>query len=261
MNTDALDAWVTLLERSCAQVRIPYVDIIFDQAGSTSSLLPSVKEVAPPLVWQSLFARQPEAGADQVAPLLVRVDLAHPLQRFWLMGLLRHAVRPSQVLVLASHWSFPNLADYLGSCVEASNGGYFGLFRYYDPRLFPLLFSHVLAPEQQQVLLRPAVFWSWLDRDSQPQRLAGLGAMGTPGDEPGPFELTDCQVETLGCAGDAAALLKRLRGLGLERWTAQQRFQACYQAMLDATEEGLIADTEREAFVLDKLQLAEREIC
>jgi hypothetical protein len=254
MTAAQLDAWLALLDSSCAQARVLWLDIIVDQAGSDSPLLPSVLAVEPPLPWHSLFAGLPEAGAEDLAPLLIRVDLANPLQRQWLMGLLHNVKVQSQVLVLASHWPFPVLADYLGRCLEARNGGCLGLLRYYDPRLFPLLFSHVLEPDQQQLLLRPAVFWSWLDRDDQPQRLAGAHATPQDVDDCCPLELSDSQVDTLGCASDAAAVLKLVHQENPERWSAQQRFQACYLAMIEATEVGLMGDPERETFVLAKLQ-------
>ena len=158
---------------SCATASITCLDIIIDQAGSDAPLLPSVLSVEPSLPWYSLFTGLPEAGAEDLAPLLVRVDLAQPLQRHWLIGLMHELDGRSQLLALASLWPFQALAEHLGRCLEARNGGCLGLLRYYDPRLFPLLFSHVLQPDQQQPWLRPAVFWSWLDRDGVPQRLLG----------------------------------------------------------------------------------------
>ncbi|MNQ61664.1 hypothetical protein D3C85_759850 [compost metagenome] len=178
MTTRHSSAWLDLLESSCARVSITCLDIIVDQAGSKSPLLPSILSVEPPLPWFSLFSGLPEAGAEELAPLLLRVDLTQPLQRHWLLGLMHDLDASSQLLILASRWPFQDLAHYLGRCLEARNGGYLGLLRYYDPRVFPLLFSHVLHPEQQQQLLRPAVFWSWLDRDGMFQRLSG-GADGS----------------------------------------------------------------------------------
>lgn len=257
MITSPLDAWLALLARSCEQANAPCLDVIVDQAGGPSSVLASVRAVEPPLPWRSLFSGLPEAGAEHFAPLLLRIDLANPLQRQWFAGLLRNVKVESQILVLASHWPFPALAHYLGRCVEANNGGCLGLLRYYDPRLFALLFSHVLAPDQQQLLLRPAVFWSWLDRDGQPQRQVGNHGAPVAQDDFRVLELTDSQVDTLGCASDAASLLRRVPPHTWGRLSAQQRSHACYLAMLAATEAGLIGDPEREAFVLAKLQ-AER---
>jgi hypothetical protein len=116
------------------------------------------------------------------------------------------------LLALRSHWPFEALARHLGRCLEARLGGVTGLLRYYDPRLFPLLFSHVLHPEQQQHWLRPAVFWSWLDRDGQGQRLAGTDDIPGPLERFEPIELSDHQVDILGCASDVT--------LGMDAFTA-----------------------------------------
>jgi hypothetical protein len=254
MTTAHISTWLDLLEASCTQVSISCLDIIIDQAGGDAPLLPSVLSVQPLLPWYSLFTGLPEEGADDLGPLLVRVDLAQPLQRQWLMGLMHSLDGQSRLLVLATHWPFQALAEHLGRCLEASNGGHTGLLRYYDPRVFPLLFSHVLQPEQQQLWLRPAVFWSWLDRDGAPQRL--LGTTDTPESlEPfNPLELSDGQVDTLGCGSEATLAVKKLSEAFPSEWRAERRFQACYAAMLDASQAGLLMKPERQAFTLDRLR-------
>ncbi len=250
------DSWFDLLEASCSQVPTTFLNIIIDQAGGDAPWLPSVLSVEPAMRWHSLFTGLPGAGAEDLAPLLVCVDLEQPMQRQWLLSLIRELGSQSQLLALASHWPFPMLAEHLGRCLNAANGGKIGLLRYYDPRLFPLLFSHVLEPDQQQLWLRPAVFWSWLDLDGAPQRL--LGTSDLPGDnaEHSPIELSDDQVETLGCASDALLATQSLEDSLPAEWSAQQRFQACYAAMLDATEAGLMVATQREAFTLQQLSNA-----
>ncbi|MCS3473139.1 hypothetical protein M2401_006907 [Pseudomonas sp. JUb42] len=250
MTATHITAWFDLLEKACAKLSSTYLDIIIDQLGSDTSLLRSVRSVQPPLLWRSLFTGLPEEGLEHLAPLLVRVDLEQPLQRQWLISLMRHLDGESQLLALVSLWPFQALAEHFGQCMEARNGGCLSLFHFYDPRLFPLLFSHALLPEQQQLWLRPAVFWSWLDRDGAPKRL--LGVSDAP-EVPGPIELSDSQVETLCCVGDATRALANLNSALPQQWSREQRFQACYAAMLEATEAGLLMDNEREAFVLDKL--------
>ncbi|WP_397457152.1 DUF4123 domain-containing protein [Pseudomonas versuta] len=257
MSSVDRDTWIELLEVCCAQVSITSLDIIIDQAAADSALLPSVLSVEPSLPWHSLFTGLPEAGLEDEAPLLVRVDLAQPLQRQWLVGLVQALGGRSQLLVLASLWPFQVVAEHLGRCLEASNGGCSGLLRYYDPRLFPLLFSHVLEPEQQQQLLRPAVFWSWLDRDGLAERL--LGAPDNPDwpEDFAPIELSDSQLETLCCASDATlAMLSLADALPCEG-SAEERFQICFAAMLDATRDGLLLTAQREAYTLERL----RKLC
>lgn len=247
------DTWIKLLEACCAQSSITCLDIIIDQSAGDTPMLGSVLSVEPSLPWHSLFSELPEAGVEDVAPLLVRVDLAIPLQRQWLIGLMQALKGRSQLLVLASNWPFPALAEYLGRCLEARNGGYPGLLRYYDPRLFPLLFSHVLEPNQQRLLLRPALFWSWLDRNGLPQRLTGAGDEPVWPEERRPIELSDSQLETLGCASDATSAMESLGEAMPLELSAEQQFQTCYAAMLEATQAGLISITEREAHALDRL--------
>lgn len=253
MNTPSITTWLALLEASCAEVSTTCLDIIINQAGSDAPLLPSVLSVEPPLLWYSLFTGLPEEGHEELAPLLVRVDLARPLQRHWLVGLLHHLNVSSQLLALASPWPFQTLAEHLGRCMEARNGGHLGLLRYYDPRLFPLLFSHGLQPEQQQPWLRPALFWSWLDRDGTPQRLQGTADVHASVEAFNPIELSDSQLQTLSCASDATLAIRKLSVALPTGWGAEQLFQACYAAMIEATKAGLLLKPEREAFTLDRL--------
>ncbi|WP_323158088.1 DUF4123 domain-containing protein [Pseudomonas viridiflava] len=246
--------WLELLVSACSQSSVSCLDIIIDQAGGGFPLLPSVLGVEPALSWHSLFSRLPEADAEELAPLLVRVDLAQPRQRQWLAGLMQALHGRSQLLVLASLWSFQDLAEHLGRNLEARNGGCLGLLRFYDPRIFPLLFSNVLEPEQQKPLLHPAVFWSWLDRNGAPQRLLGdADADGLSG-EFAPIELSDHQLETLGCASDATLAMVSLAHALPPQCSAEQHFQACYRAMLDATRAGLILTPQREAHTLERLR-------
>lgn len=256
MTATHINTWLELLEAACAQVSTTHLNIIIDQAGSDAPLLPSVLGVDPLMPWHSLFAGLPEAGAEDLAPLLVRVDLAQPMQRQWLIGLMHNLDGRSQLLALASLWPFETLAEHLGRCLEVSNGGCLGVLRYYDPRLFPLLFTHVLQPDQQQPWLRPAVFWSWLDRDGIPQRQSGSADATAIVAEFTPIELTDSQVETLSCASDATLALADMGEAFPRALGAEQRFQACYAAMLEATQAGLLVATQRQAFALDRLRKA-----
>lgn len=250
MSSVHCETWIERLESSCADASITYLDVIIDQAGSPSSLLPSVLSVEPALPWRSLFSGLPEEGAVDLAPLLVRIDLAQPMQRLWFVGLVQTLKCQSQLLVLASLWPFETLADHLGRCIEARNGGCLGLLRYYDPRLFPLLFSHVLEPEQQRDLLCPAVFWSWLDRDGLPGRLVGTADSPPDPEDFSHIELSDSQLETLGCASDATLAMDKMDDAFPSDWGAERQFQACYTAMLDATQRGLFIDADRDAHTL-----------
>lgn len=254
MTAGHITTWVDLLEKACAKVSGNCLDIIIDQAGSGTAVLASVRSLKPPLLWYSLFTGLPEEGMEYEAPLLVRIDLADPLQRQWLLGLMRYLDGQPRLLALVSPWPFPALAEHLVRCLEVSNGGYVGVLRYHDPRLFPLLFSHVLQPEQQHPWLCPAMFWSWLDQDRAPKRLAGALTAPVSADDFNIIELSDSQLEVLGCAADATAAMPNLSDAFPAEWSAEQRFQACYAAMLEATEAGVLMATQREAFTLDRLR-------
>ncbi|WP_109513047.1 DUF4123 domain-containing protein [Pseudomonas ovata] len=246
------DHWLNLLQGACTQASTPFIHLIIDQVGCAGRLLASVRSVEPPISWHSLYAGLPEEAAEDVAPLLVRIDLAKPLQRLWLAGLLQELQGRHELLALVSHWSFKYLGEHLTACLEATQGGHRGLLRYYDPRLFPLLFK-VFDPEQQQRWLQPAFIWSWLDRDGQPQCLVGEPATFEEAAPLRPTELSDAQLETFGCASDATLAIPMLSRVLPKDWSAERRFQVCYAAMLEATREGLIADSQRLAFVRDRL--------
>ncbi|MNY74498.1 hypothetical protein D3C86_2135400 [compost metagenome] len=63
-------------------------------------------------------------------------------------------------------------------------------------------------------------------------------------------------METLGCASDATLAMVSLREALPLQLSAEQQFQTCYAAMLEATQAGLILATEREAHTLDRLRNA-----
>ncbi|WP_460120902.1 DUF4123 domain-containing protein [Pseudomonas sp. S2_C03] len=252
MTSSISDTWLEQLKSSCAEASITCLDIIIDQAGG-APMLSSVLSVEPALPWQSLFTGLPEASAEDLAPLLVRVDLAQPLQRQWLKGLIQFLNNRSQLLVLASCWPFEVLAENLGQCLEARHAGRLGLLRYYDPRIFPLLFSHVLQVDQQQVLLRPALFWSWLDIDGEPRWL-----MGNPDRPPSPhnfthIELSDVQLQAFACICDALQATEDLHEALPSDWSAQQRFDACCLALFEALQNGLSLTSERDSYLLGRL--------
>ncbi|MFP5428508.1 MAG: DUF4123 domain-containing protein [Gammaproteobacteria bacterium] len=245
--------WLTRLEQSCADADVPALHIIIDQARASRALLPSVVRVEPRLPWCYLFDGLPEPAALELAPLLVQVDLSQLMQRHWLLGLMQACDGRAQLLAPVSHWLFKALGEHLGRCLEARHGSVTGLLRYYDPRLFGLLFSHVLGPEQQ-AWLSPAVLWSWLDRDGQACFLPGAAeALG----EPLRFEpvtLSDCQLDILSCASDVTRLMDELEAACPVEWSAEQRFQASYHAMLEARDAGEWQEAKRLAYTLERLR-------
>lgn len=257
MNAPHLMDWLARLEHDCAQLSITGLDIIIDQAGCDSPLIASVVSTDPTIPYQSLFQGLPEEDSADIGPLLVRIDLTQPMQRQWLITVINHLGHSEVLLILASFWPFALLAEHLGRCLQARNGKVQGLLRYYDPRLFSLLVSQVLQPHQQQLWLRPAVFWSWLDRDQQPAFLWGNGERpeALP-QSTTPVELSDSQIEAFSCASDAMLAVTQLEDAFPAAWSAEQRFQACYAALLKATQAGVREIAQREAFTLETLRIA-----
>ncbi|GLK89281.1 DUF4123 domain-containing protein [Pseudomonas turukhanskensis] len=253
MTSAPLFSWLDMLQSDCTHTPGLRLNFIVDQCGSGLQLLPGIVSVFSPEVVHSLFTDLPEAHLIDLAPLLIQVDFNEPLQRQWFAHLLK-VINPSvHVLALHSLWPFADLADYLGRCLNASNGGVSHLFRFYDPRLFPLLVGHVLDAAQRQQLLRPVLSWNWLDRDGVSQRLTGHAESPELAQSVSPFELTDAQMETLGCVCDATAAVRNLYAALPAGWGAERRFQECYTAMRKATEAGLLVPDQREQFVFDSL--------
>ncbi len=253
MTPTLITAWFDLMQQDCSDAPDTNLFFIFDQACSPTPIWTTITSVISPQAVHSLFSGLPEAHLIDLAPLLIQVDLSDPMQQFWLENLLTSLEPCSGVLALHSLWPFSDLCVFFGHCMEARFGGAIGLFRYYDPRTFPLLMRDVLEPRQQQRLLRPVVSWSWLDRDGTPQRLAGLAGPPEFADKQNPFELTDAQLEILGCASDATVALRTFDDV-LADCKSEQNFQRCYAAMRQATRVGLIVDSQRQAFALEQLR-------
>ena len=252
-----LDAWLQRLQQACAAADIPHLYIIIDQAGSHQPLLAAVQAVEPALCWHSLFDGLPEAAALNLAPLLVQVDWSQPQQLHWLRSLLQATDGQGRILAFVSRWPFSSLTRQLGHCMQASLGGTLGLLRFYDPRVFPVLMGHVLDDGQRHRWLQPAVFWSWLDRDGQGQRLPGFDEPAVAREVLMPIELDDGQLEVLGCVSDATQALVNLEAHLPQAWSAEQRFQACYRGMVAASEAGELSQGARQAWVLKTLRDSE----
>lgn len=257
MSAQTQDRWLALMESGAGHMDVHCLHLLIDQAGCDQPVLAGIRALEPVLPCHVLFEGMPESGIADMGPLLVKVDLSQPLHRHWLEGLIQRYGADSRLLVVVSKWPFDRLGEHLGQCLEATYNGCGGVLRYYDPRVFAQLFSHVLQPAQQDRFLRPALFWSWLDRDCAPQRLLGLGAVPEGSADVRPLDLDASQLARLGCTPDATRAMSRLNGLLPAQWTTEQRFQACYAALIDASDAGLLAEEPREAFVRERLLAAE----
>ncbi len=248
--------WLSLLEDACARFGTSHLDIIINQSGCSASLLPSVKRIDPPLPCYSLFTGRPEEGLLDIAPLLVRVDLSQPLHTFWLRNMTQEFRKQSLLLALVSYWRFDDLGEHLSQCLEAVHAGRSCMIRFFDPRVFALLFSDVLPRDQQQRWLQPALLWSWLDLDGEPQRVIGTGTLMVGPENLAPLAFDDGQADAFSCASDAFAAMTGLGHALNPEWTREQRFRACFVTMREASTAGLCTTHEREGFLLERLSTA-----
>ena len=253
MSMQCISYWVSKLEPLCAEIETEYLDFIIDQSGLDYSIIPALEEFSPPLQWQSLYLGLPEESLPEIAPLLIRIVLNAPLQRQWFIELAYKTQTRTPLLAIGSQWSFSTLAEWLTDCVDATHEGRSGLFRYFDARLFPWLFSDILQPEQQVQLRRPALFWSWLDLDARPALLIGHGAPLGRGEKCQKIAFSDEQFEVMMCLCDVRLFLRH-RSLPNSWFSSQEeRFSACFRAMLDATKNGILLDNDREEWVMNTL--------
>lgn len=252
---ESIDRWLTNIHSLCHQLSLKHVDVIIDQAAWGFSLTTALKELSPRPEWRSLWQGLPEEIYLSDAPLLIRLSLDEAQQMAWLRELAGIRTDTAALLLSVSAWPFLNLAAWLTQCADAASDTQEGLFRFWDTRLFPFLFSHILHPPQQQLLLRPVYFWSWLDRDLRPAVLAGEGTFLTSSTETCPkIVLTDQQIERLMCVCDAMQFVSRRAPDQTQFTGAQQLFTLCFEGMLAATDNGLLLDEERENWVYEMLQ-------
>lgn len=253
MRAASVTDWVAKIQQTCAEVNTDYIDIIVDQSGMDFSVIAGLAGFSQPVQWQSLYQGLPEEILTEDAPLLIRISLSNTQQRQWLIELVQEVKEAAPVLVICSRWTFTFLAEWLQKCTDAVHEERSGIFRFYDPRIFPFLFSNILDDEQQKLLLRPALFWSWLDRDEEPQILLGKGTLPALGDKCRQIDLDARQLESLMCICDVIIFLKH-RSVPDSWFVSQQlQFTACFEGMLDATKTGLIMDKDREDWVMNKI--------
>lgn len=244
--------WIEEVTVSCRASGNDYLDLIVDQAGLDFSVITTVNALS--VQWQSLYQGLPEQFIVDDAPLLVRINVEDPLQVQWLQEISQQVTESAPLLLLCSLWSFSGLANWLTACVDILHEGRGGIFRFYDTRLFPLLFTHILTDEQQHALLQPVLFWAWRDMDGNSAGIKGMATAQLRGALPKKIELNDAQFEDLMCICDVMMLLSH-RSPPEGKYSCRQRlFADCYQGMLEATKQGIITGDAREAWVIKKWQ-------
>jgi len=242
--------WIEEVAVTCRASGTDYLDIIVDQAGLDFSVIPALDALS--VEWQSLYHGLPEAFIVDDAPLIARITLDDLHQMQWLKDISQQVIVRAPLLLLCSPWPFTALAHWLTQCVDILHEGRSGILRFYDTRIFPLLFTQVLSEEQQKALLRPALFWAWQDMDGNSRGIKGSGSPLARNEKPHKIELNDRQLEHLMCVCDVLILLSH-HSPPAGRYTSQQAlFSECYQGMVEATSQGIILDEAREAWVIKK---------
>ena len=242
--------WIDEVAVTCRTSGTDYLDMIVDQAGLDFSVIPALNALS--VEWKSLYHGLPEAFIVHDAPLIARIRFNDLQQMRWLKDISRHVAVQAPLLLLCSQWSFSALASWLTQCMDILQEGRSGILRFYDTRIFPVLFTHVLSEEQQKPLLRPVLFWVWQDRDGNARGIKGSGIPQTRDEKPHKIDLSDRQLDRLMCVCDVITLLSH-RAPPVGRYASQQAlFSDCYQGMVEATNQGIILDEAREAWVMRK---------
>lgn len=250
---DFVSPWMDKIRTTCQRAELDHIDVIIDQCAVDFSVLPALTTFSHPMMWQSLYHGLPEDIYPEDAPVLVRVNLSDVEHAQWLQNLAAEMMESAPLLICGSYWSFEQLAVWLRDCANAQHEGRGGIFRFWDTRIFPFLFSHILDDEQQKQLLKPILFWTWLDGDNQPSIQLGSGEIPESDKSVIQVEFTDRQFEKLMCVSDARQFLgyeKIPEGLFTNH---QSEFAACYEAMLTATEQRILFDDKRSAWVMAQI--------
>lgn len=250
---DFVSPWMDKIRTTCQRAELDHIDVIIDQCAVDFSVLPALTTFSNPIRWQSLYHGLPEDIYPEDAPVLVRVNLSDAEHAQWLQNLAAEMMESAPLLICGSCWSFEQLAVWLRDCANAQHEGREGIFRFWDTRIFPFLFSHILDDEQQKQLLKPILFWTWLDGDNQPSIQLGSGEIPESDKSVIQIEFTDSQFEKLMCISDTRQFLSYEsvpEGLFTNR---QSEFVACYEAMLTATEQRILFDDKRSAWVMAQI--------
>ncbi|UDQ81979.1 DUF4123 domain-containing protein [Erwinia rhapontici] len=242
--------WIEEVAATCRASGTDYLDIIVDQAGLECGIILALNALS--VEWQSLYHGLPEEFIVDEAPLIARIILDDTRQMQWLQDISQQAAAQAPLLLLCSAWPFSSLAGWLTQCIDITQEGRGGILRFYDTRIFPLLFSHVLTERQQHALLRPALFWAWQDMDGSSCAINGIGKPPLRDEKCQQTDLSDRQLEHLMCVCDALILLERCAPPAGVYASKQALFSRCYQGMVEATGQGIILDDAREAWVIKK---------
>jgi hypothetical protein len=221
-------------ESLCSAAGLDYIDVLVDQAGTDRILQNTVRQITPVARWFALFTGTPEAGTMEYSPIVVRLHFALSSHLTWLEQLVASFAGTPRLTLLISPLAFDLLGRHLQALSQVQWQEQTGLLRYYDNRVFPSLFTHVLTRKQQAAFTDIAQFWSWLDRDNNTVWKAGsYSAERRLEDEPEMSRVDDAQVGLMGCISDAEALMKEEMVSGISQ---EIYFARCLETAFRASE-------------------------
>ena len=242
--------WIEEVAGTCRAFGTDYLHVIIDQAGVNFSVIPALNSLS--VEWQSLFHGLPEVFIVDDAPLVARFTLDDHEQMRWLQDISQQLAIQAPLLLFCTYWPFSALANWLTQCMDILQEGRSGILRFYDTRVFPLLFTHILSDEQQEPLMRPALFWAWQDLDGQAKGIKGSGLPPERDEKAPTIDLSDRQLEHLMCISDVIVMLSHCAPPAGMFDSRQSLFSACYQGMVEATRQDLLLDDAREDWVMKK---------
>lgn len=236
----AADQWLEQAEFLSLSARHNYIDVIIDQAGSGRSMVDIFYYLSPAVRYVLLFEGTPEEGMSEDGPVLVRFLWSEWQHRDLLAELMRYWGEASRLMLIISPLVFDELKNHLMALSQFEWGEQTGILRFYDNRVFPVLFSHVLSDEQQAAFTNIAFYWGWQDRDiCQVWKQGNIGPGSGFMSDPTILRLTDQQIEIIGCISDAELLARNTIRNTLSR---EINFQCCFFSALSASQEGYWGD-------------------
>lgn len=228
--------WMQQFESLCGTAGLDYIDVLIDQAGTNQPLQSAMRQLSPAVRWFTLFDDTPEAGTPEYSPILMRLHFAVSSHRMWLEQLIEHFADTPRLTVLISPLSFDLLSNHLQALSQVRWEEQTGLLRYYDNRIFPSLFTHVLTVEQQAAFTDIALFWGWRDRDGMPVWKAGsFSSTKKLAEKPELSRVDDAQVDSMGCISDAEVLMATFNDATLSK---EANFARCLLLAFKASSEG-----------------------
>ena len=245
-----LQQWLKSIKEQSLAYQLNHIDLLINTTDMQCSYFKHELINLKPLPLVSwLFDNTPEEKMAHNGPVLIRLDWANQTHQQWLETLISLVYDDFRIILIASPWSFLDLTAVLRHYSQTRwlDGLYGGLFRYYEPRILPVA-CNVLNEQQQMELQQAIIQWHYLDRDNQPQQLAGQYQPEQTIMPLTPFMLSDEQVDKLFI------------------WQAAESYRTHY--MLQPEDYGLasqqvlfnqLVEAQQQAYRQKKQQLKERD--